>query len=393
MYFSRIFFAWLNTQIPSPPSTSHHVVDLPQVQLGDDDAVEVVGEIPHRPLGKREDRDEPQMIHLPAVGTSHPHRSSGRPRRDPVGHDADLGALLLIDLDPGEALRVVADLVHQPPHQPRVLLGVVGRRQPALVVGEAGDVRVEPTAEIGHLGDRAPHRTERDVGPRLVGRRAPLHELDLVFGGQDDLLAHVADLAVGHDQDRIAVLLGEVEGEPGQVDALLDRGRRQGDDLVIAVGPPPCLQHVALGGLGRLTGGRSGSLDIDDHARRLGHAGIADPLLHQREAGAAGGGEGTAAGPGGTDHGGQGRDFVLHLHHRAAQAGQQHRHRLRHFSGRGNGVAGEEVAAAEDRAVGASHVPLRELLPRSQDLHDAAIVELTRHRDRPQSSATGRVRL
>ena len=53
--------------------------------------------------------------------------------------------------------------------------------------------------------------------------------------------------------------------------------------------------------------------------------------------------------------------------HGAAEARQQARHGLGDLGGRGDGVAGEEVAAAEQRAVGAGHVALGELLARSED--------------------------
>ena len=102
---------------------------------------------------------------------------------------AKLGVLETAVKAPGAG---VAELVHQSPHQPRVLDGVVGGRQPALVVGEAGDVGVEAGAEVRHFRGPALRRAEGDVRPRLLRRRPPLHQLDLGVGESVERAQHLA---------------------------------------------------------------------------------------------------------------------------------------------------------------------------------------------------------
>ena len=177
------------------------------------------------------------------------------------------------------------DLVAEPLDEPGVGLGVVGGRQPALVVGQPGDVGVVPGAEVGHLRHLARtgpegHEVRRRRPTAAAARRRTISSAagSTIFSRMWPTSPSVMT------KTGLRYSLGEVEGERRQVDALLHRRRRQGDDLVVAVGAPARLHHVALGGLGGLAGGGPRALHVDDDAGRLGHAGVADALLHEREA-------------------------------------------------------------------------------------------------------------
>ena len=163
----------------------------------------------------------------------------------------------------------------------------VHRGVAALVVREARDVELVAVADLGHLGDEAPlGGLVRLVLTRLLLGPAPLRDLQLVGGRDDDLLGHVADDLVEHHDDRHPVLLGEVEGLDREVEALLRGVRAERDEPVVAVRAEPGLHHVALRRLRREAGRRPRALHVEEDARRLGDGREADVLLHQREAGA-----------------------------------------------------------------------------------------------------------
>ena len=78
----------------------------------------------------------------------------------------------------------------------------------ALVVGQSGDVNVIALAHSRHIGDKVRaglesekfFRRQRGVTPRL--------DFDLFRCGNHNLLRHMADDFVHHDEDRAAIFLG-----------------------------------------------------------------------------------------------------------------------------------------------------------------------------------------
>jgi len=116
------------------------------------------------------------------------------------------------------------------------------------------------------------------------------------------------------------------------------------DGAVVAVRPEPALEHVALRRPRRLTRARAAPLDVDDDARRLGHGRVADVLHHQREPRTARGGHGPCSGPGGADHRGDAREFVLHGYEDPADLWEPPGHGLCDLGRRRDRVAAEEPA-------------------------------------------------
>src|ERR1022692_1326996 len=96
--------------------------------------------------------------------------------------------------------------------------------------------------------------------------------------GNDYFLGHVAHALIHHQEDRLPVLLGEVEGLDGKVEALLRRIGAQRQNTVIAVRSPAHLHHVGLRGQRRQAGGGSAALHIHEYAGRFGHGGVPDVL-------------------------------------------------------------------------------------------------------------------
>ena len=129
---------------------------------------------------------------------------------------------------------------------------------------------------------------------------------------------------------------------------------------MVAMGSPARLHDVALGGRCRQAGGGAHPLDVDNDAGDFGHAGIADELLLEREAGTAGGGEGFDTGEGCADGGAHTSDFVFHLDELAAEFGQFFSHDFSDFGRGGDGITGEEAHAGGDHAFGAGLVALHQ---------------------------------
>ena len=125
-----------------------------------------------------------------------------------------------------------------------------------------------------------------------------------------------ADVEVEHDEHRRLQPLGEVEGEGGEFERFAGAVRDQQHVLGVAVRGEGAEQEVGLLGAGRHAGRRPAALHVEDDHGDLGEIGEAEELLHQRDAGAGGRGEGARAVPAGADHHADRRDLVLRLHDR-----------------------------------------------------------------------------
>ena len=168
------------------------------------------------------------------------------------------------------------------------------------------------------------------------------------------------DFVVEHDH-RGAELLGEIEGADGLRIDFLHRSRGHDDDRVIAVGSPSRLHEVALRGPRRHAGRRAAAHHVDDDARRLGHRGVAEILLHQRKAGSAGGGHRLDAAERSADDGGERSDLVLHLDEDAVDARQLARQLFGDFRGRRDRIAGEKAASGGEGAERAGAIALQRM--------------------------------
>ena len=73
--------------------------------------------------------------------------------------------------------------------------------------------------------------------------------------------------------------------------------------------------EIPLFRAGGQTGGRPGPLSLQDHQRRLGHAGQGQAFGHQGEAAAGGSGHGPHPGIGGAQRHVDGADLILGLLH------------------------------------------------------------------------------
>ena len=169
-----------------------------------------------------------------------------------------------------------------------------------------------------------------------------------------------AQVEVAEHEDRRLQALGQVEGLPAELEALLHRAGQQADVARVAVAQVVGLEHVALGGAGGQAGARPHALDVPDDAGDLGEVGQAGELGHQRDAGAGGGGHGARARPAGADHHADARPArprpgrwrrsrsPVSLFTRSSLAYSLER--VHQAGGRGDRIPGRDADAAEDRA-------------------------------------------
>ena len=115
-------------------------------------------------------------------------------------------------------------------------------------------------------------------GPEFFwGREFPIFEIQR--------LHHLANEAVRQHHRRIAVLVGQIEGQHGELGHLLHGSRRHDEVAVIAMAP--AFDHrevIAL--LGRdVSQAGSAAHHVDDDAGQLRTGKVGDALLHKAEAG------------------------------------------------------------------------------------------------------------
>ena len=85
---------------------------------------------------------------------------------------------------------------------------------------------------------------------------------------------------VREHEHRHAVFVSEVECTDGEIKCLLNRRRREGNDLEITMAAVSGLVYGILSGAGGLTCRRTTAHDVDDHDRGLSLSGVADGFEH-----------------------------------------------------------------------------------------------------------------
>ena len=178
--------------------------------------------------------------------------------------------------------------------------------------------------------------------------------------GQLHRLHHLTHHAVRKNHHRVAQTVRDVEGFIDQIHALLDARRGKDRDFHVAVvAAPGHLKVVRLAGLDAPHPGAAPG-DVQGHNGYLAGGDEAQALLHQRQAGGAGGDEGpAAAGRRAVGHVHRGQ-LALRLDKGPARPGQLMAHVLRNFVLGGDGVAEIAVAAGADGSLGKSLVPLHQ---------------------------------
>jgi len=212
---------------------------------------------------------------------------------------------------------MLIDLPKQAVHERHDLVRAL-RGESAHIVDQARDVVAVAVPKDSHGRNSARIVFVGDVPfGRSVGADA-VQDFDFSRMGKVDLLAGVSDHLIGEDDDRRAIFFGEIKGLDGDVEAILGGGDGEHDDRMIAVSAPPGLHHIPLAHAGRQTGAGTAPHDVDDHTRDFRNTGEAKVLLHEREAGAAGGRHGLRPRQGSADRASHARDLVLHLNEGAA---------------------------------------------------------------------------
>jgi hypothetical protein len=159
---------------------------------------------------------------------------------------------------------------------------------------------------------------------------------------------HLADVAVGQNVDRVAVFVGEFEGERGEVGHLLDGVGREDERAVAPVAA--AFDDLDVIGLFRCDVAESGTAahDVGDDAGKFRAGEIADAFLHEGDAGSAGCAHGAdARGGGAVDHV-DGGDFAFRLEEGAADERHVFRGRLGDLAGGGDRIAVVGPASGED---------------------------------------------
>ena len=178
-----------------------------------------------------------------------------------------------------------------------------------------------------------------------------------------------ADIEVEHDEDRRLQPVGEVEGGGGELERLGRVLGKQQHVLGVAVRGVGAGDDVGLLRSRRHAGRGAGPLHVENHRGYFREIGEAEELLHQRDAGAGGGGEGARAVPGRADHDADRGELVLGLHdgefvlfgrridaHALAVA----RERLGERRRRRDRIPGADRRAAIDGAQGGGRIALDE---------------------------------
>ena len=293
-----------------------------------------LGQLLQRRRRERPERDGPDHADPFALVAEALDGALGDTRADAVGHDDHLGVV-------GE-VGLVADLVLL--HEAELALEL-----PVLLLLELG---VEDQG-VDRLGGPAFGAGD---GPGLLVVRRPHETVEV------DRLHHLAEDAVAEDDDRVAVLVRQVEGERHDLRQLLHRRGREDDGAVVAVtAAARGLEVVRLGpGDAPHTGAAAHDVD-DDGGQLVGHQ-VGDALLLEAHAGAARRRHGARSGRRGAEHHVDGGDLALRLDEHAADARQAPGHVLGDLVLGRDGVPEVVGAPGEDGRLAQGDVAAHELL-------------------------------
>ena len=306
------------------------VLELPVRGLDDDDPLRVREDGLERLARERPDGDGSEESGLDSSGPEGLDRALRHPRGGGAGDEDDLGVVAQVEVG------ALLDL-----HR-RVLLVQVD--VPCLEVGLG---QVDRRNEISAVVAIAPDAPLRDARFQ--------HRLRKV-----DLARHLAEVAVGGDDHRVAVLEGQVERQHRQVEHLLRRRRRQDDGVRVAVAEAAAGQlDVRLFG-GDVAKARPAAHDVHDDGRNLRADHVGDPLEHQRKARGGGKRQAAHARSAAAVHHVHGGDLGDGLQEHAVEVREELGHQLGAFRRRGDRIAEEVPAAGQESADGGRVVPLQD---------------------------------
>ncbi len=281
---------------------------------------------------------------------------------DPVGNDDHIRALDLLFFEQRNPVGGVANLVLQAANQ--FVLSLRSHVGIAMfIVGQSRDVKLVTVAGVRHFRNQV---AVGSIGEILVNRlvsMAARNDFDLICNRNHDLLGHVPYNLIHHKHHGHAKFFGEVEGFNSEIKTFLRRIWTERNDLIIAMRPPPCLHHVALGGECGQAGRRASALHVDEHTRRFGHGGVADVFHHQRKAGTGGHRKCLGTAPDCALQRDRCREFVFHLDKRSADGRHTRGKALYDFGGRSNRVSGSKSGASGQCAFTTGVVAVHEVNP------------------------------
>ena len=151
----------------------------------------------------------------------------------------------------------------------------------------------------------------------------------------------VCEIGIGEEYNGRHVLKRNLGSHKRIIEAVSGCRSSHNDSGALAIASVDSLQKIRLLGLGRQTGRRTATLNIDYYKRQLSHYSQTDRFALEREAGSGGGGTSKVTSKGSTQSGAHAGDliFSLHGHHTAVFA-------LREFvediGSRGDGIGAEE---------------------------------------------------
>ena len=283
--------------------------------------------------GERVERDGPQQADGDAARARQFDRGFQDAAHDAVAHQDDLGIV--------GAPAFVADLI-------ALGLLVLGFELADVALQVVG-LQVDGTDQIGARSPRCPCTAHSGGGGKDGA------------GGEFHGLHHLADEAIGQHDRGIAVAVGQVEGEGGEVGHLLDGIRRQHEGAVVAVAAAfDDLVVVALLG-GDVAEAGTGAHDVGDDAGEFRAGQVAEAFLHQADAGTAGGGHAAHAGRGAAVQHIDGGDFAFGLDEDSAGAREVEGGGLGDLAGRGDRVAVEGAASGQDGGLDDGFIAFGEL--------------------------------
>ncbi len=255
----------------APGAAFHLQHHLPIIDLRHDKSLDAPRQLADEVFGERPGRDQLEPADLDALLARQLDRPQRHARGDAIRNHDHLGVVQSFAFHADNVGAIGANFFDQPVNEPFLHSRVSGQRVAALVVRQPGDVHVIALARARHRRNAIRVSLVWTILVTRHGRLAARIELERFGRGDDDALGHVAHRFIGHEEHRRAILFRKVERLDGQVKHLLRRSGAQRDDFVRPVAAPPRLHHVALPDQRRQTGARPAALDVDQHARSLGH--------------------------------------------------------------------------------------------------------------------------